>query len=778
MANIQNELNNIKTALYGKDVRNSIHDAIKTCYDDASVNNDNANMEVKLARGTHNTLNDRLCEVDEKQSSLSSQLAHKASKKNIELLKEVLSKRNEYSFGMKDIIYYEAEVKNPLQYDLSNTEIGLKINFDLGECRDSSNIRITRDGILIEHQFEGDVHPNYNITDDIATHSDGSLKSGILWIIDDVPSGKTNKYTIEVSTSQFTLGFSDKITTSIDTSVEFNPKDIFAVGINKFQFDSESGGHHLRRYYQNDVEVGAIDRLIFMPFIKVDSTDIEANSQNVNSTKKIEGDGVVYKDYIVSNTFKNYPIVFETKYRVFANGRLDIKTVLKSTGNTKLKRYGIKVRGLNSVGESYTALQGGMYREFDNGNSLFVKSYNCNLRKNNITNKEHNVINFCDTTQALVGMYFEESDAVDINKNSFYDVKLSISRVKHDAERTEETLMNRLFCHATKYTHDELKRRYLSLCDKFTSHMHKFGFWKSTFIGLYWYEKFCVEKLYGRDGNISTAIDGYINDMNTKYENMTTEGFKSQYTPEKGIEYIGRDTAPIIFFLKEAKLQGKTNSYNHLLQSIHNLADFYVWCENTSGESGRINLKLNSGEALNGSATALKALNYSLSIIEDMTRRDCYNRINTRLKESILFGNIIPNGRGESLVDKAQIHYSNFTLFEYIDAVNNSLDFDSSIYINQTVNASGMILESGYNFNPGRFGFVHTSTYAGYIMYKYNTISSLQTACVLMENVIKNCYPSYYHTFPIDRYNKVADTIDQPIEVQSCYQALMELVYS
>ena len=76
MGNIQNELNNIKTALYGKDVRNSIHDAIKTCYDDASVNNDNANMEVKLARGTHNTLNDRLCEVDEKQNSLSSQLAH------------------------------------------------------------------------------------------------------------------------------------------------------------------------------------------------------------------------------------------------------------------------------------------------------------------------------------------------------------------------------------------------------------------------------------------------------------------------------------------------------------------------------------------------------------------------------------------------------------------------------------------------------------------------------------------------------------------------------
>ena len=76
MANIQNELNNIKNAVFGKDVRNSIHDAIKQCYDDASVNNDNANMEVKLARGVHNTLNDRLSESDKKQKELSSQLEH------------------------------------------------------------------------------------------------------------------------------------------------------------------------------------------------------------------------------------------------------------------------------------------------------------------------------------------------------------------------------------------------------------------------------------------------------------------------------------------------------------------------------------------------------------------------------------------------------------------------------------------------------------------------------------------------------------------------------
>ena len=77
MANITNYLNKIKTAVYGKDVRGAIHDAIKQVYDDASVNHDNANMEVKMAPGTHNTLNDRLDNVDEIQAQTNAQLSRK-----------------------------------------------------------------------------------------------------------------------------------------------------------------------------------------------------------------------------------------------------------------------------------------------------------------------------------------------------------------------------------------------------------------------------------------------------------------------------------------------------------------------------------------------------------------------------------------------------------------------------------------------------------------------------------------------------------------------------
>ena len=80
---ITNKLNQIKNAIYGKEVRGAIHDAIKECYDDASVNHDNANMEVKMARGTHNTLNDRLDNADKIQAQTNAKLAEKANKSQI-----------------------------------------------------------------------------------------------------------------------------------------------------------------------------------------------------------------------------------------------------------------------------------------------------------------------------------------------------------------------------------------------------------------------------------------------------------------------------------------------------------------------------------------------------------------------------------------------------------------------------------------------------------------------------------------------------------------------
>lgn len=112
---ITNKLNQIKNAIYGKEVRGAIHDAIKECYVDASVNHDNANMEVKMARGPHNTLNDRL---DNVEAQTNAQLSQKADKddlltnkifKGADTTENILKNQGvqgEYYYSTDEYVYY------------------------------------------------------------------------------------------------------------------------------------------------------------------------------------------------------------------------------------------------------------------------------------------------------------------------------------------------------------------------------------------------------------------------------------------------------------------------------------------------------------------------------------------------------------------------------------------------------------------------------------------------------------------------------------------------
>lgn len=60
---IDNYLKVIKEGVFGRDVRQAIHDGIQQAYDDATTNG-NANMEVAQARGAFNMLADRLTSLD------------------------------------------------------------------------------------------------------------------------------------------------------------------------------------------------------------------------------------------------------------------------------------------------------------------------------------------------------------------------------------------------------------------------------------------------------------------------------------------------------------------------------------------------------------------------------------------------------------------------------------------------------------------------------------------------------------------------------------------
>src|SRR5690625_2541931 len=94
MANINKELNQIKNAVYGKDVRQAIHDGIEKAYNDATSGGaGDTNLEVVLARGNYDSLNKRLDASD-------SQLAEKAN------ISDLSDKINEVKFN---IVTHEME---------------------------------------------------------------------------------------------------------------------------------------------------------------------------------------------------------------------------------------------------------------------------------------------------------------------------------------------------------------------------------------------------------------------------------------------------------------------------------------------------------------------------------------------------------------------------------------------------------------------------------------------------------------------------------------------
>ena len=224
---VQKFLDKIKNGRYGADITDAIIGGIKKCYDDASVNHDNANMEVKMARGTHNTLNDRLDNVDEIQAQTNAQLSEAKNALNqistqwanicefgavsggdktvnaialqtaIKTGKSVLIPSgsflldNDYQFELNDntsilcvgkLVLLNTRTK-PLFTITEKSNINLKLNtfMDVGSDQtysDSSHIVLIRSGanIIIENSIIdgslGDaIYVGRNMTGDNSTHS-------------------------------------------------------------------------------------------------------------------------------------------------------------------------------------------------------------------------------------------------------------------------------------------------------------------------------------------------------------------------------------------------------------------------------------------------------------------------------------------------------------------------------------------------------------------------------------------------------------------------------
>lgn len=302
---ITNKLNQIKNAIYGKDVRGAIHDAIKECYDVASVNHDNANMEVKMARGTHNTLNDRLDKSDEIQAQTNAQLSEK-ERKNKLYIKDYAT-----SGDITDVI-------DDVLYECKNKGYNLDLSGDwiLTKTVDVDFPVLIRNGKIKVPSFASDgttEHVIFNITSSNVIFSNVYVESDN----DQIPrlNIRNNLNTGLASNVVFVKG--DNITNLVCRDCSFNKITVGSFSDCKsVYFDNcKSNLTESGLYCYRCVDVKFINSFIecstqvgsgyYHAFYMIENTDVLLGELNIKSSDDADALSDIFHFYNPSNTASN-----------------------------------------------------------------------------------------------------------------------------------------------------------------------------------------------------------------------------------------------------------------------------------------------------------------------------------------------------------------------------------------------------------------------------------------------------------------------------------------
>ena len=307
---ISNHLNKIKNAVFGKDVRGAIHDAIKQCYDDASVNHDNANMEVKLARGPHNTLNDRLNNSDQNLAQTNAQLSA-----SIEEIKKK-STINPFDFGAKGD-------------GVSDDTKSLQDMF-IFAYRNRKSIFITKGTYLIKKPLvvivssnelqsaltitgEGVEHTIITCAEDFSAHlSEGQLSTKSAFIIandtflnddDTFVNGTGNSHSVHMS-GLFIRTYNE------NKNIDYGIYTACAHASSKYSM------LHIRGFVEAGIKNGASFYLNILEKIRVDNSKISFNLRNGTSIKLDSCYSVMATD----TAYKINNLVYSTMINCCADG--------------------------------------------------------------------------------------------------------------------------------------------------------------------------------------------------------------------------------------------------------------------------------------------------------------------------------------------------------------------------------------------------------------------------------------------------------------------------
>ena len=695
----------------------------------------------------------------------------------------------------QDYSIFQASPTNPLNVSYTNTPTAFYVSFERGECKDTTYIEVyDNTGALVPFQWEDDVHPNPKIGESFGAYSDGSLKCGKIWVIASLSAKETKTYTIRIYEIARSNTYTPVVVQTVTDATPGAIKEQIIVGSLKLIFH-QTIGYMIRYLYVDNVLMngGAPTQRISIvnnAYASIDSASA-ANTQNV--TRSMSGSGVIFLDYVSTFNFAydaNHLVT--SRIRVWANGTFDVKvtfTAVNDIASGVLNGVAFKFAMNKATTVTATSVTDEGFLAIKNSAkdvALQVKYYQYQPDGN--TNTYSNIVDTptSDAGDNYLNLTWSNTNPTTfaISKGSQYSCQCHFVTSGNGLDTSDSTnvtawrdrMMNRLTATATAKSVANLESRLFGLAQTFFDLNYDKAKSITNFNGLWSLIDLTKNKLSGED-KVKENIDSFYSVMTSRYSGGTSNGIYSAYTGGRGIEYIGRDTSGLRYLVKECQLMGYGEYANRLSLTIHNVADFYVQVESVYGSIGAIPLQSGTvnNDNLNAEASAMAALKLSLDIKADATRQAAYDRIKSRFEGSIKYQTILPYAWNWKTIKDPYAHYHCFSVFDYFHSVD-TIPFDYTNYIMDISCPSGAVKEYGYNWNPGRFGFIHTTLYGVYALRKAGTISTLQQACNMLEHVVGKCYPSGFHEFPLNGWTALSASIDSPIEMQViCYLILDEL---
>jgi len=684
-----------------------------------------------------------------------------------------------------DYSIYQAVITNPVDVALTNEQIAIYISFDRGECKNEACIELYDGSTLVPFQWEADVHPNPKIAEDFGTYADTTLKNGTIWFLGSLSVGQTKTYTIKVYEKDRSNSYATPVQYNIiDGTTTDNRKEELLANSVAIRLH-ENLGWLIRYVYVSGVEM--VGGIVFQraaitnnAYATIDS-NVFANLSGVS--RSVSGSGVVFKDFISTFSYAyNTNIVVTSKIRMWANGKFDVNIMTRTIADIAsgvLNAVNFKI-SMQKVGE----VAGTGYKGIKSGSTslLSVVKYFQYIPDGNTNAYPAQLLGSNDASFTYLFTFWANTNPTTfaIPKDSYYSSSYHFTGNVDVANSTSltnaiNTMRNAPRTTATKHSSRTLKSRLVGLSKAFVLLNADKAQTETAFP--------LLNALVDLTRNEINGVDGFTNSLamfkagiNSTYGGGTATSIYATY-PARGIEYLGRDMSAIKYFKAKCVRQGLMNEVAYFNSLIHAVADTFVSIEAYSGGGGNVYLSSTVFDNMNAEACAMHFIKQSLDVIENTTRRACYNRIKARFEGGLLYKNILPYSIGQEVITQQISHYHGFSTYDYVQAVDTP-SYHTYNYIMDYNTPSGFTKEIGYSYTNSRWGFVHTAFYAAFVLYKAGTISTLQQACAIVEHIVSRCYPNGYHEYPLDGWTpNQASYVSIEIQIV-CQIVLEELLFS